>query len=367
MEVAVTTDVGSAQRHNEDGWCADQLHRNVTLLAIADGFGRCNGTPASTIVLETVRESVRRQLQRATPPRSLTGTDVRSLLIDAFSQAGDRLLRLSGGTPDHVAAASSCTVVLVVSTQAFIAHIGDSRAYLLRRGELVQLTTDEAIVPDLVVSRGGMQRSGGRGARPLLTRALGLDDESVVPKITHYTLHAHDALVFCTDGVYRALSFSDLEQVVRCRDQRAEWVTDRIVALARSAGSVDNATVLLARDASEHGAPPVVPREPSRPRPHLANAPLALLIGAIAFIISLMWTADTKLYLATDGAGRVTLYSGSPATVFGVPLHIARTTFAITDGSLPVSVREELHQGMTVLSPASAARIVSQWQAKARH
>src|SRR5579864_6091946 len=98
MEVAVTTDVGSAQRHNDDGWCAEQLHRNVTLLAVADGFGRPQGATASTLILEAMREIVRRDLKRAIPPRSLTATDVRQLLVRAFCHANERLLHVSGGS-----------------------------------------------------------------------------------------------------------------------------------------------------------------------------------------------------------------------------------------------------------------------------
>src|ERR1700687_264066 len=132
MEVGVATDVGAGQRSNEDAWSAEQLHRNVTLLAVADGFGRAHGIPAATLILETVRETVRRELRRATfPARSLSPSDVRQLLVNAFSEANDRLYRLGGGTDDAVTAASTCTAVLVINDQAFIAHIGDSRAYLL--------------------------------------------------------------------------------------------------------------------------------------------------------------------------------------------------------------------------------------------
>ncbi len=265
MEVAVTTDVGTAQRHNEDGWCAEQLHRNVTLLAVADGFGRPEGTSAACIILDSVREAVRRELRLATPPRSLTGTDVRDLLISAFSEANERLLNLSGGSEDYVSAASTCSAVLIVSNQAFIAHIGDSRVYLFRRGELVQLTSDESIVPDLVASRSGMPRAARHKTfRPLLTRALGLEANALAPKVTHYTLHPRDAVLFCTDGAYRTISFSDLQTALNNREQSPERITDRIITLARASGSVDNATVMLARDAIEHGAPVEGKDEPKR-------------------------------------------------------------------------------------------------------
>ena len=104
MEVAVTTDVGAGQRFNDDAWCHEQLHRNVTLLAVADGFGRPQGVPSAAIVLDAVRDVIRRELRRATfPPRSLTANDMRELLVSAFADGNERLAchrrgdRQSGG------------------------------------------------------------------------------------------------------------------------------------------------------------------------------------------------------------------------------------------------------------------------------
>ncbi len=367
MEVAVTTDVGQPGRQNEDAWCAEQLHRNVTLLAVADGFGRIHGASSASLALDAIREGVRKELQAAMPPRRLTGADVRDILIAAFGKANDRLLHASGGSDDHVNAATTCTAVLIVSNQAFIAHIGDSRTYLFRRGELVQLTTDESIVPELVASSTGLPRPlRYRPSRPLLMRALGVEERSMQPKVTHYTLHPHDAVLFCTDGAYRAISATDLQLSLQSRERAAEWVTDRVVTLARAAGSIDNATVLLARDATDHGTPSEVASQAAiRGRP--ATAALATIVASLLLGLSLLWAADTKLYLGSDDAGKVTLYAGVPATVAGVPLHVARTTFMVEAASLPSGVRSQLNAGVVVTSPAAAASLVAAWQAKAAH
>ncbi|HEV2037192.1 MAG TPA: protein phosphatase 2C domain-containing protein, partial [Candidatus Eremiobacteraceae bacterium] len=302
----------------------------------------------------------------ASPPRSLTGTDIREILITAFTDANERLLQLSGGSADYVSAASTCTAVLIVSNQAFIAHVGDSRAYLFRRGELVQLTSDESILPDLVTSHGGMRPTRYRQVRPLLTRALGIEAEPAAPKVTHYTLHPRDAVLFCTDGVYRALSFTDLQLALNHKEQPAEWITDRVLTLARAAGSVDNATIMFARDATEHGAPPD-PSQRATPRAQSLTAAIVAVASAVLLSVSFMWTADTRLYLGSDAAGKVTLYSGSPSNILGVPMHIARTTYGLSLRQLSRVVRGELGDGITVATPAAAAALVSQWQSKVRH
>ena len=366
MEVAVTTDVGSAQRHNDDAWCAEQLHRNVTLLAVADGFGRPGGAASSSVALDVIREAIRRDLRSVAPPRSLTGADLRDILIKAFAEANTQLLERGGGSDDHVAAASTCTAVLIVSNQAFIAHIGDSRAYLFRRGELVQLTSDESIVPDLVTSSGSSRQLGRyRHVHPLLTRVLGVESTAVAPKVTHYALHAHDAVMFCTDGAFRSLPLSDLQTALQHKEQRAEWITDRIVTLARAAGSVDNATVMLARDATEHGAAELSATAPTRP--HSWVPALIAMVAAALLVVSMMWSADTRLSLATDSKGLVTLYSGSPASVLGFSMHVPRTTYSIHARDLPSLVRGELRSGIAVASPGAAAALLTQWQATPRH
>ncbi|HEV2908121.1 MAG TPA: protein phosphatase 2C domain-containing protein [Candidatus Eremiobacteraceae bacterium] len=357
MEVGVATDVGAGQRSNEDAWSAEQLHKNVTLLAVADGFGRAHGVPAATLVLETVRDAVRRELRRATfPSRTLSPTDVRQLLVSAFTEANDRLYRLGGGSDDCVTTASTCTAVLIINDQAFIGHIGDSRAYLLRRNELVALTNDESIVPELVRSGGRSPRPGKqRPFRPLLMRALGVEDAvAVAPKVSHYTLHARDAIALLTDGAHRAVALADLQPALTNRDT-ADASAQRVVALARIAGGSDNATVLLARDVTLHGTPADRARAPKRPR----IAGVTLLVALALFVIVTTgiiawWISDSHLYLGTDPSGKVALYAGTPASFYGLPLHVTRKTYDVVAGSLPSSVQHDLERGVIVNDPNAA-------------
>jgi len=371
MEVAVTTDVGTGQRVNDDAWCHEQLHRNVTLLAVADGFGRPHDVPSAAIVLDAIREVIRRELRRATfPPRSLTANDMRELLVSAFAEGNERLLRLGSVTPDHVGACSTCTLALIVSNQAFIAHVGDARAYLLRRGELVQLTSDESLFPEYVRSGTGQQPASARIRQgpALLQRALGIEAASAVaPKIAHYTLHAHDAVMLCTDGASRTLGSADLQNAATLRDS-ARAAAERIVAAARSAGSTDNATVILARNATVHG-PPVESAERISLPPWRAMAALAAAV-ALFFVTGAVarayWFGDNHLYLGADPSGDVALYAGAPESVLGLPLHIERSSFSFAVDSLPASDQREIDEGLPVSTPAAADAVVARWQAQAR-
>jgi len=362
MEIGVATDIGAGQRANDDAWCVEQLHPNVTLLAIADGFGRADGVQASAIVVDGVREVIRRELLRATfPQRSLTPTNIRELLTEAFAEANDRLLHGGGSTDDHVAAASTCTAVLLVDDKAFVAHVGDSRAFLMRRNELVQLTPDESIVPEFVRSGGGKQRLARpqRITRPLLTRVLGVEEAAAAPpRVAHYTLHARDAVALCTDGAYRGVALSDLQAALSARESVHECAA-RVVALARGAGGADNATVILAREATVHGSPSdAAPHHRGTPRPLLiVSTALAVFVVATTGLIG-WWVGDNHLYLGADTGGRVALYAGAPASVFGVPLHVTRKTYPVLEESLPADVQAKLNEGLPISKAADADAFV---------
>jgi PPM family protein phosphatase len=366
MEVGVATDIGAGQRSNDDAWCVEQLHPNVTLLAIADGFGRADGVQAAAIVVDGVREVIRRELLRATfPQRSLTPSNIRELLTHAFAEANDRLLSGGGSTDDHVAAASTCTAVLLVDDKAFIAHVGDSRAFLLRRNELVQLTPDESIVPEFVRSGGGKQKLARQThvRRPLLTRVLGVEAATQAPpRVSHYTLHARDAVALCTDGAYRGVALSDLQGAFGAKESVNECAA-RVVTLARNSGGADNATVILVRDATIHGSPTqAAPRRSTTPRALVvASTALAVFIVATAGFVN-WWIGDNHLYLSTDSGGKVTLYAGAPATFFGVPLHVTRKTYPVATGDLPADLQVRLREGLLVSKPADADAFVVLWR-----
>lgn len=364
MEVAVTTDVGTAQRLNDDAWCAEQLHKNVTLLAVADGFGRPQGMSAATVVIDSVRDHVRRELRRATvPSRSLTRNDLRELLVGAFADANDRLLRISGGSDDYVGSGCTCSLVLIVSDEAFVAHIGDSRAYLMRRGELVQLTTDESIVTDFVPSGTGQGTDRLSIAPPLLTRALGLEPAvNTPPKITHYTLFPHDALLLCTDGACRGVARTDLHAYVNAND-RPNLIAERIVGGARALGSSDNATVVFVRDATEHGTQKDKVGLRRTSRMQLAAMFLAFgLFWAATLAAVAVRESDSHLYLGVDQGGSVTLYGGLPISVLGVPLHVERGHLGVQVSTLSAAARSQIDAGLPVSSLDEAYSIVNQWR-----
>jgi protein phosphatase len=259
--------------------------------------------------------------------------------------------------------------VLIVSNQAFVAHVGDTRAYLMRRGELVQLTSDDSLLPELVRSPTAHPEFPQHRHMPaLLTRALGVESSAAIaPKIAHYTLHAHDAVMLCTDGVTRGLGTGDLLGALSARDA-VKSAADRLVVLARGAGSVDNATVLVARNATVHGpSPDAAALNVAAPWRWAAVliASLSLFVAS-GVVIRSYWFGDSHLYLAEDSAGDVGLFAGAQGTFLGLPLNYERAAYHVAVSDLSTSDQTKIGDGIPVAGAEAAQSVVARWQAQSR-
>lgn len=227
---AARTDRGAHRTHNEDAVLAAGA-----LLAVADGVGgRLAGEEASTLALDVVRRAVRAQ-----------GTDARDELIRALRDANDAV-RAAGHTIGRAGMATTIVVALVSDGQLAIAHVGDSRAYLLRDGRLTPLTVDHSLVSALA-SQGALAADAVRShpMRSVILRALGLTPE-VQPDIVTLAVRADDVLLLCSDGMSDAIEPRELERLVRLETDLDRLVA-RLAHAALQAGAGDDVSVVVAR------------------------------------------------------------------------------------------------------------------------
>ena len=248
MEVAVGSDLGIWQKQQSDAYLSESLAPNVTLLGVADGFGVIGrGTPTAHLALATVRDFLRRRQRRgAFGARTSTPSHLRSLLLAALDHANARLFAQSGSHEDFVGSGASLTTVMVVGHHAFVAHVGDSRAYLLRLGRLEPLTTDDEIFSEAGV--GSMKTSipAKPLMRGLLWRSLGTQPKLEV-SIFHYELLAGDQLVLCTDGIHRCIDADEIGDALDSADSAADAV-GHLLGVAKQRGTIDNATLIVGRE-----------------------------------------------------------------------------------------------------------------------
>ncbi|MEW6031693.1 MAG: Stp1/IreP family PP2C-type Ser/Thr phosphatase [Bacillota bacterium] len=249
MKVSVKSDVGLVRQTNQDAYCYRVFEgsKTVHLCAVADGIGGYQaGEVASRLALEAVAEEVDRAVRAGQP---LEGT-----LAEAMAAANARIIRQGLSDPECSGMGTTVTVALVSGGMLHIGHVGDSRAYVYRKGRLAQVTRDHSLVAELV-RNGDLSEDEAQfhPQRNVLTQAFGSDlrvraDVSTIP------LEDGDLLLLCTDGLSGAVTAAEIEAVLS-HAESLDQACDRLVALANEQGGHDNVTLLLAGPVTVGGGP----------------------------------------------------------------------------------------------------------------
>jgi len=249
------TDVGRVRSANEDSFVIDD---DAGLLAVADGMG---GHQAGEVASATAIDALRTGIRDGRPIDEAI-VDANTAVVSRASE--DPALRGMGTT--LTAALFDDDHVLVIG------HVGDSRAYLLRDGELEQLTVDHSVVAELIAA-GQLTEAEAEidPRRAMITRGLGID-VAVEVDVIPVALTAGDRLMFCSDGLTTMLRDDAIAEVLRSEADRGRAAHELIEA-ANDAGGVDNITVLLVDVADDDFVEPE-PEAPSEPEaPPAASDP----------------------------------------------------------------------------------------------
>lgn len=234
------TDRGQVRSRNEDALGYQLLTDDGSraFLAVADGMGgHAGGDVASDIAIKACRRSVEACLALGDSP--LTA------IRQAVEAANEAILQAQIEAPDTQGMGTTLTAALVWGDRIYIGHCGDSRAYLIRTGESVQLTSDHSVVGELM--RNGRITADEAMTHPqrnLITQALGMRDGLVVETID-VSWQPGDVLLLCTDGLSTLVRAQEVQAQTQAPD--FSGLAQRLVDLANARGGPDNITVLAAR------------------------------------------------------------------------------------------------------------------------
>ncbi len=286
-EQYAATDTGRQRRANEDSLLA-----RSPLFVVADGMGGAQaGEVASKIAVDVFEEGLG---DTAEPER---GLEARA------GAANTRIHELSHSNAEHAGMGTTLTAVYVAPEEVAIAHVGDSRAYRLRDGELMRLTDDHSLVDELI--RQGKitpEEAVDHPQRSVITRALG-PEPAVEVDTRSYAARADDVYLLCSDGLTTMVPEKRLSEILRAHP-RLRDAGEALIAAANGAGGRDNITVVLFRledpsapaaltSPASQAAPDTVdkappastadPGEPAPSPPELADAPAlaAVLTSAL--------------------------------------------------------------------------------------
>lgn len=249
LTAAGRTDTGRKRPHNED---AIRLEPDAGLLVLADGMGGYSaGEVASRIAVDTVVTTVRNASPLERGER---------LLQEAVSKANRAILDKARDNPDRQGMGTTIAICLFRRRRVTIAHVGDSRVYRLRRGQLERLTTDHSLNQELL-DRGYYTRMEARraGNRHVITRALGVG-EQVEATLRNEPVAEGDVFLLCSDGLTDMMDDHSIRYALDSEGGDLERVVDNLVNRANELGGRDNISVILTRAGekdSTRGSSPV--------------------------------------------------------------------------------------------------------------
>ncbi|MCA9679921.1 MAG: serine/threonine-protein phosphatase, partial [Myxococcales bacterium] len=234
LRIHGATHVGSVREANEDAMIVDE---KVGLFAVFDGMGGAMaGDVASQKARDVVKEYVRARRAQM-DPRAMLDAALNAASAAVHGEAQVRRDRRGMGT-------TAVVCLLLDDRRALIAHVGDSRAYLLRGGRLNQLTRDHTVVAELLAQNAiTPEEAEVHAYRSVLSRNLGAKPDTRVD-ITEIELTRGDRLLLCSDGLYGFASTEAVQQLLGSTDA-PEQVARDLIELALRGGGGDNVTVVV--------------------------------------------------------------------------------------------------------------------------
>ena len=333
------SDVGCVRPHNEDSYLVQS-----PLFCVCDGMGgHAAGEVASSIAVETIAK---------TAPQSADAARL-AAAVEAANAAVIEAALNGLGKPGM---GCTATCAYIENDTLAIAHVGDSRAYLLHEGTLIRVTRDHSYVEELV-DAGEITADEARvhPNRSVITRALGSDPAMYAD---HFTLHIEegDRLILCSDGLSSMIPDSDIENIAT-QSSTAQICVDTLVDAALAAGGHDNVTVVVV-DLVDDG----VMREAQRVRRR--NVTIGVVLGLVLVLAAAIWayTGVTGSYYLGTYQGNVAVWRGLPGKPLGLKLHWLESETSIKLSDLPEDTQNRLKAGIPQTSVDDAQDTISKYR-----
>lgn len=242
------TDIGRKRQKNEDSYLVND---NIHLYVVADGMGgHVGGEFASKIAVSTVEEIIKGLDQTDVYKSSYLSSDQgqdekgeEQTLREAITKAGSKICQKSVEEPELKGMGTTATVLLFNEQKAMVAHVGDSRAYYVRKGKIKQITEDHSLVNEQVKS-GLISEAEAKThqLKNIITRSVGVQEEVEVDTCL-LDVKEKDVFLLCSDGLSNLVEDNEMLNVILQNDPESAVRT--LVDLANQRGGDDNITLIL--------------------------------------------------------------------------------------------------------------------------
>ena len=306
LAIGASTDTGNLRGQNEDAHIAEQ-----NLFAVADGMGGHNaGEVASAMAIEHLRGV------------ALTGVVSAEAFAQVVRDLNSAIYASATSTTDQRGMGTTLTAAALLApvenvdqpSQMVIANVGDSRTYLLRTGELRQLSVDHSYVQELVTE--GLltvEEAHTHPRRNIVTRALGIDSQVSVDTWT-IPMFDGDRFMLCSDGLVDEVPLAEITELMQ-EHSAPQQIAERLVAAAKRHGGRDNITVIVIdiKLNVETSVETVVPETPSTSKKRV----LALVVVAVLFIGGFVALRHQRsgyfvAFTGSSSSATIAIYKGQP-------------------------------------------------------
>ncbi|MBL9109830.1 MAG: Stp1/IreP family PP2C-type Ser/Thr phosphatase, partial [Myxococcales bacterium] len=249
------TDVGQVREHNEDNFLVADLTRKSrglleadreqvlgprgALMAVCDGMG---GAAAGEIASQLAVDILYERMTDGPPPADRN--DLARRLVRAIEDAGLRIYNEAKADRSRRGMGTTSTAAALIDNHLFLGQVGDSRAYLLRQGKLVQVTRDQSLVNQLIEAGQLTEEEAETFEHNnIILQALGTSD-TVQVDLTYVQLRKGDTLLLCSDGLSGMIRFDDMRDILRSSTEPLD-LCKQLTERANAAGGHDNITVII--------------------------------------------------------------------------------------------------------------------------
>jgi len=253
LEIASCTDPGMVRSHNEDSIATDAANG---LVVLADGMGGYNAGEVASGMATTVIITEMRQILASTQPNQIdprtNQTIAARLMREQVLKANGSIYQAAQSQPQYAGMGTTLVVSLFYDNRVLVAHLGDSRLYLLREGALRQVTRDHSLLQEQIDS-GLLTAEQAKNAqhKNLVTKALGIDP-SVEPEIHEYPTRPGDLYLLCSDGLCDMVEDEEISTALQALGGNLKLAAQQLVQMANDNGGRDNVSVILVRILREY-------------------------------------------------------------------------------------------------------------------
>lgn len=237
MKIFGKTDIGLVRETNQDAFSFGSFDDGNCWAVVCDGMGGVSGGQvASEICVEKVSEAIKRSYRKG-----ITLSSAKNLLTTAINAANSAVFKEAQENIELKGMGTTVVAVLVLGSIAVVAHVGDSRAYLIN-DEINQITKDHSFV-QLLIDTGKITEEEAKvhPDRNVITRAVGIE-HVVDVEIDIIDINYNDKLLICTDGLNGYVPDADILKIIK---EYGDSSTEKLVKTANDAGGRDNVTVVM--------------------------------------------------------------------------------------------------------------------------